>query len=150
MPQARRALLATDDAPDPPGVCLVLSPRALVRDLQRAFELEFPLLAGRARFSLAVARVRYLRPAAARAVCDEHPPAHAAARRRARLQTLSAGVHAALATPFEKALTLRRPRYVQLPLHNLAAADLTVLAEDPSVLAADAAVFAFELTVSSE
>ena len=63
---------------------------------------------------------------------------------------LSAGVHAALATPFEMALTLWRPRYVQLPLHNLAAADLTVLAEDPSVLAADAAVFAFELTVSSE
>jgi len=51
--EARRALLA--DKADAPGVCLVLSPRALVRDLQRAFEVEFPLLAGRARFSLAAA-----------------------------------------------------------------------------------------------
>jgi len=34
------------------GVSLVLSPRTLVLDMQRSFELEFPLLAGRARFSL--------------------------------------------------------------------------------------------------
>lgn len=34
------------------GVSLVLSPRALVLGMQRAFEQEFPLLAGRARFSL--------------------------------------------------------------------------------------------------
>ena len=63
---------------------------------------------------------------------------------------LSAGVHAALATPFDKAPTLRRPRCVQLALDNPAAADPTVLAEDLIVLAADAAVFAFDPTVSSE
>jgi len=34
------------------GVSLVLSPRALVLSMQRSFEEEFPLLAGRARFSL--------------------------------------------------------------------------------------------------
>jgi len=34
------------------GVSLVLSPRTLVLDMQRSFELEFPLLAGRTRFSL--------------------------------------------------------------------------------------------------
>jgi hypothetical protein len=51
--EARLALLAADDAQDRPGVCLVLSPRALLHDLQRAFELEFPELASRARFSLA-------------------------------------------------------------------------------------------------
>jgi len=49
-----RAAMLVDRAADRPGpgVCLVLSPRALVRDLQRTFELEFPLLAGRARFLL--------------------------------------------------------------------------------------------------
>jgi len=49
----RVAMLAdgATDRPDP-GVSLVLSPRTLVRELQRSFELEFPLLAGRARFAL--------------------------------------------------------------------------------------------------
>ena len=49
----RVAMLADGAADRPgPGVCLLLSPRTLVRDLQRTFELEFPLLAGRARFLL--------------------------------------------------------------------------------------------------
>jgi len=48
-----RVAMMRGDAEKPAvGTSLVLSPRTLVRDMQRSFELEFPLLAGRAHFFL--------------------------------------------------------------------------------------------------
>jgi len=50
---------------------------------------------------------------------------------------LSAAILAALPT-------LRRPRYIKLPLDKLNSTELTVLAAQPLVLSVDAAALAFE------
>ena len=48
-----RVAMMRGDAEGPAvGTSLVLTPRTLVRDMQRSFELEFPLFAGRAHFFL--------------------------------------------------------------------------------------------------
>jgi len=50
--QALASTPGTREANEQPGVSLVPSPRALVRQLERSFALEFPLLTHRAHFVL--------------------------------------------------------------------------------------------------